>query len=99
PPRHPHPFPTRRSSDLTEGARPKVAFVVPGQGAQWTGMGRELMAREPAFRAALERCDAAARKWIDWSIAGQLALDPGAPGYQLRSEEHTSELQSRGHLV
>src|SRR5690606_5687632 len=63
--------------------RPKLAFVVPGQGAQWTGMGRELLACEPIFRAAVERCDKAARAWVDWSIVEQLGLDPEAPGYRL----------------
>ncbi len=66
-----------------ESGRPRVAFIAPGQGAQWSGMGRELLAREPAFREALERCDRAARPWIDWSIVEQLALDPGQPGYRL----------------
>jgi myxalamid-type polyketide synthase MxaE and MxaD len=62
-------------------ARPKVAFVVPGQGGQWPGMGREMFEREPLFRAALEECDAAARRYVDWSIVDQLYLDPGMPGY------------------
>ena len=62
-------------------ARPKVAFVVPGQGGQWPGMGREMLEREPVFRAALDECDAAARPHVDWSILDQLHLDPGMPGY------------------
>jgi acyl transferase domain-containing protein/acyl carrier protein len=53
-------------------ASPKVAFVFPGQGGQWLGMARQLMAEESAFRETLERCDAAARPYIDWSIVGQL---------------------------
>ncbi|MBI4995370.1 MAG: type I polyketide synthase [Rhodocyclales bacterium] len=64
-------------------ARPKIAFVLPGQGAQWTGMARELAAREPEFRHALEQCDAAARKYVDWSIVEQLAAEPGTPTYKL----------------
>src|SRR5690606_15341332 len=32
---------------------PRVALVFPGQGGAWAGMGRELLAHEPAFRRAL----------------------------------------------
>jgi acyl transferase domain-containing protein len=63
--------------------RRKLVFVVPGQGAQWVGMGRELAEREPIFRAALERCDAAARRWGDFGLLEQLRLEPGAPRYRL----------------
>ena len=59
------------------------ALVVPGQGGQWVGMARDLLEREPAFRAALEACDAAAAPHLPCSIVAQLALDAGAPGYQL----------------
>ncbi|HSK64712.1 MAG TPA: type I polyketide synthase, partial [Pyrinomonadaceae bacterium] len=34
-----------------------VVYVFPGQGAQWWGMGRELAARYPEFRASLAECD------------------------------------------
>ncbi|HEV2853793.1 MAG TPA: SDR family NAD(P)-dependent oxidoreductase [Thermoanaerobaculia bacterium] len=34
----------------------RVAFVFPGQGSQYPGMGRELAEREPAFRAVLAEC-------------------------------------------
>jgi acyl transferase domain-containing protein/acyl carrier protein len=63
--------------------RPRVAFVCPGQGAQWAGMARQLFVDEPAFRAALEECDAAASAYVKWSIVGQLHADPGAPDYRL----------------
>jgi phthiocerol/phenolphthiocerol synthesis type-I polyketide synthase B len=61
----------------------KLAFVMPGQGAQWHGMARELMRDEPVFRAALEQCDAAARPWLDVSLIAQLRAEPGSPGYRL----------------
>ncbi|MEW6704988.1 MAG: type I polyketide synthase [Pseudomonadota bacterium] len=63
--------------------RPRLAFVVPGQGAQWVGMGRELLEREPAFRSAMERCDAAAARFLDTSLVQQLRLAPQDPGYGL----------------
>jgi phthiocerol/phenolphthiocerol synthesis type-I polyketide synthase B len=62
---------------------PRIAFVLPGQGAQWIGMARELIEREPAFRAALERCDQAARSFVGWSIMGQLAAAPDSEDFLL----------------
>lgn len=63
--------------------KPKIAFVCPGQGAQWVGMARQLLEQEPAFRATLERCDLAARPFVDWSIIEQLSAEPGAAAYRL----------------
>ncbi len=47
---------TRLSSGRVDDARPAVAFLFPGQGAQHTGMGRELYETEPVFRAQVDRC-------------------------------------------
>ncbi len=58
-------------------------FVVPGQGGQWVGMARGLMAREPVFRAALEACDEAARPWLAASLVEQLQLDAGHPDHRM----------------
>jgi amino acid adenylation domain-containing protein len=43
------------TSTAAPGEHP-VAFLFPGQGAQYPGMGRGLYEREPAFRAAVDRC-------------------------------------------
>lgn len=65
------------------GASGRLAFVVPGQGGQWTGMARGLLAHCESFRSTLQRCDDAARRWMDASIVEQLQLEPEAPGYRL----------------
>ncbi|MEU8576909.1 SDR family NAD(P)-dependent oxidoreductase [Streptomyces asoensis] len=57
----------------------KVAFVFPGQGAQWTGMARDLLAHDPVFADELDRCDGALRPFTEWSVAAVLRGDPGSP--------------------
>ena len=59
------------------GDTPKVCFICPGQGAQWVGMARQLMAQAPEFLAALERCDQAARPLVGWSIVSSSIPSPG----------------------
>ncbi|MFB8419259.1 amino acid adenylation domain-containing protein [Streptomyces albidoflavus] len=50
-------------------ARPgKVAFVFPGQGTDWPGMAKRLLAESPAFADTVDRCDAALRPWTGWSV-------------------------------
>ncbi|MGW0606198.1 type I polyketide synthase [Streptomyces sp. NPDC002640] len=43
-------------------------LVFPGQGSQWLGMGRELAAWSPVFRASLEECAAALEPFVDWAL-------------------------------
>jgi acyl transferase domain-containing protein/acyl carrier protein len=52
--------------------RPKVVFVFSGQGSQWIGMGRQLLADEPVFRAALEECAEVLRRYVSWSLLNEL---------------------------
>ncbi|MFF7794225.1 beta-ketoacyl synthase N-terminal-like domain-containing protein [Streptomyces sp. NPDC007991] len=53
----------------------RTAFVFPGQGSQWLGMGRRLLATEAVFRRTLTECDAAVREELGWSVIGLLTGD------------------------
>jgi thioesterase domain-containing protein/malonyl CoA-acyl carrier protein transacylase/acyl carrier protein len=58
-----------------EQRAPRIIFVFPGQGSQWLGMGRRLLAEEPAFRSALEACDRAIRDEAGFSVIEQLGAE------------------------
>ncbi|WP_234380635.1 type I polyketide synthase [Streptomyces sp. CMB-StM0423] len=53
----------------------KTAFVFPGQGSQWTRMGYELAAEEPAFAAHLAACRDELSRWCDWDLLDVLASE------------------------
>ncbi|MET9297555.1 beta-ketoacyl synthase N-terminal-like domain-containing protein, partial [Streptomyces sp. NPDC003077] len=57
----------------------RVAFVFPGQGTQWAGMGAGLLEHSPAFAAAIDECEAALSAYVDWSLTDVLREAPGAP--------------------
>ncbi|HET9170532.1 MAG TPA: acyltransferase domain-containing protein [Actinospica sp.] len=54
---------------------PRIVFVFPGLGGQWTGMARDLLAQCPEFAAAMARYDAAIRAEADWSVLDLLHSD------------------------
>jgi hypothetical protein len=57
----------------------KIVFVFPGQGSQWPEMARELLEHSPVFAEQAQRCDAALRPYVDWSVVDVLRGVGGAP--------------------
>src|SRR5439155_23218538 len=94
-PRAPHSLPTRRSSDLVV-VNPSGGLISKGHTLGATGLAQcsELtwQLRGQADKRQVEGAKVALQHNI--GLGGAVEAD-----VVLRSEEHTSELQSRGHLV
>ncbi|OLR93779.1 type I polyketide synthase [Actinokineospora bangkokensis] len=70
--------PTATAVEGTADLDGRVVFVFPGQGAQWAGMGRELLATSPVFAERIRACEAALAPHVDWSLTAVLRDEPGA---------------------
>src|SRR5207248_10033419 len=93
PPSVPHPFPTRRSSDLKKGLR-DLGGTLSSEHAHRIAAGAETMALR------VERMNAnalALGRWLEAQPKVARVHYPGLASH--RSEEHTSELQSPYDLV
>jgi acyl transferase domain-containing protein/surfactin synthase thioesterase subunit len=55
--------------------RQKLAFIFSGQGPQWWGMGQQLLAQEPVFRATIEQCDALLAPLAKWSLLAEFQAE------------------------
>ncbi|WP_405180896.1 type I polyketide synthase [Nocardia sp. NBC_01377] len=57
----------------------KTVWVFPGQGAQWTGMGRQLLDSAPVFARKMAECDEAFARLVDWSLIEVVRGEPDTP--------------------
>src|SRR5207253_8807993 len=95
--RHLPPFPTRRSSDLT-AARSAASLEEDIRAARASGASSNTRPRFVLDGTQRAVASTAARI-VAPSGCSPAAASAGPIATALRSEEHTSELQSRGHLV
>ncbi|WP_030247854.1 type I polyketide synthase, partial [Streptomyces sp. NRRL S-350] len=60
----------------------RTVFVFPGQGSQWDGMARDLLAESPLFRSHIEACAQALARYTDWNLLDLIEQTPDAPSLE-----------------
>jgi phthiocerol/phenolphthiocerol synthesis type-I polyketide synthase C len=72
--------PVETGSALPSAAGP--AFIYSGNGSQWAGMGKRLLAEDPLFRATVREVDALFQRHADTSLEDELAGNNGEGRYE-----------------
>jgi len=84
----------RVSTRSLKGGEPPVVFMFPGQGAQYTDMGRNIFDVEPVFRDAMTQCRDILLPLVGWDLLEVLYSAGSAEdaGERLRQTAYTQPL-------
>ncbi len=63
------------AGQVQRSAKPKIAWLFTGQGAQYIDMGRQLYETQPTFRVVLDRCDDILRPYLGVSLLSVIYPD------------------------
>ncbi|KAK8087715.1 polyketide synthase [Apiospora hydei] len=72
----PEAFASQAEPPVRSTSKPRIGFVFTGQGAQWAGMGQELL-QYPVFRSSLTSADEYLRERLgcEWSVVEEIGRD------------------------
>jgi acyl transferase domain-containing protein/aryl carrier-like protein len=62
---------------ISQGERPRIAFLFTGQGSQYAGMARRLFDAQPTFRSLLIRCQEGLASHLERPLLSVLFPEPG----------------------
>ncbi|HWU86602.1 MAG TPA: beta-ketoacyl synthase N-terminal-like domain-containing protein, partial [Kofleriaceae bacterium] len=74
------PEPRGAQGAASRSVRP--VFVFPGQGAQWSGMGVELLASAPVFAEQMAACGTALSAFTDWDLIAMVRAGAADPAWE-----------------
>lgn len=78
-----------KKGEVRIAIKPKVGFLFTGQGSQYAGMGKQLYDEHPAFRSAMDVCDAAFVASRGESLLSIIYPDEGGDADRIHQTEFT----------